>query len=381
MSRHVPRASSPLRRHAALFLLFVFGSGASATVWSQTPSPATVSSPTPEVNLSRAVAGEVNKVFATCKRAVVRIRAVDRHGTHVGTGFFVDPHGTIFTDYSVGGESWDFSVEFGDKQFPAKSLLADARSGVAILKIEADTPFLPIGRSDALEAADPVAIIGYFRDLPVSISYGPVSGFDRRALGGWLLPAHIRADVVVHPGQQGAPLLNLRGEVVGIVVGKIGDESCCALPIRAAEKIQRDFVRFGEARPGFLGVTISPSPEIIDDEGVETRVAELAPDSPAAEGGLRVGDVLLRVNDTSVDRPSDVMDIGFYLTGGDEVPVVLRRGGETLTVQVQAADEPGSRRARDRQRERQRLGGTRGAPSRDEAAELRAGLLRLEQNR
>lgn len=285
-------------------------------------------------------------MFTTCKRAVVRVRAMDPHGLHAGTGFFVDPHGTIFTDFSVGGNSWDISVEFDDKKFPARCLLADPRSGVTILKIEVDTPFLPIGRSDALEPSDTVALIGYHRDRPVSCTIGPVSGFDQRALGGWLLPAHIRAEMAVRPGQQGAPLINLRGEVVGIVVGQIGDDASCALPIRAAEKVRRDFVRFGEPRPGYLGVSILPSPDVPNQEGMETRVAELAPDSPAARSGLREGDLLLNVNHEPVNRPSDVLDISFYLTGGDEVPVTVRRDGETLTFHVEAADEPGSVRAR-----------------------------------
>ncbi len=301
-------------------------------------------------NLSRAVGTEGNKVFAMGKRAVVRVRAMDQHGLHAGTGFFVDPHGTIVTDYSVGGNSWDFSVEFDEKKYPAKLLLADSRSGVALLKIAADTPFLPINRLDALEPADTVALIGYFRDLPVSYTIGPVLGFDQKALGGWLLPAHLRVGMVVLPGQQGAPLVNLRGEVVGIVVGQIGDAAACALPIRAAEKVRRDYVRFGEARPGYLGVTIVPSPDLVNDEGIETRVAELAPDSPAARSGLREGDVLVKVNDEPVNRPSDVLDIGFYLTGGDEVPVTIKRGGETLTVHVEAGDEPGSPRERSARR-------------------------------
>ena len=347
MSR-TPRASkSWRRRYAAFTFLLIFGPGPAAFPQSE-PAVTATPSPTPsEVeNLSRTVGTEVNRVFSTCKRAVVRVAATDQHGLHIGTGFFVDPHGTIFTDFSVGGNSWDFSVEFDDKKYPAKCLVADARSGVAILKIEADTPFLPISRADGLEPSDTVALIGYFRDLPVSYTIGPVQGFDQRALGGWLLPAHIRAGMVVLPGQQGAPLVNLRGEVVGIVVGQIGDAACCALPVRAAEKIRRDYVRFGEPRPGYLGVTITPSPELVNDEGIETSVAELSPGSAALRSGLRTGDVLVKVNNEPVNRPSDVLDISFYLTGGDEVPVTVKRGGEMLTVHVEAGDEPGSRRDR-----------------------------------
>ncbi len=290
--------------------------------------------------------GEFGRAFAASKDAVVRIYATERYGMRVGTGFFIDPHGTIYTHTNVGGQgSWDLTVEFANQRFPAICLMSDPRSGVALLKIEASTPFLAIGDSDALEVASPVLVVGYPADLPVSPSSGIVAGIDQKVLGEFLSPAHIRASLLVQPGEQGAPMLNMRGEVVGLVAGRLGPGGACyALPIKAAEKLRRDFVRFGEPRPGWVGVTISPPPELVNDENTETRVGELAPDGPAARAGLHASDVLLRVGDTPIRRPSDIYEASFYLTGGDSLQMVVSRAGEEKIFTVQAADHPATRR-------------------------------------
>ncbi|MDQ3198026.1 MAG: S1C family serine protease, partial [Verrucomicrobiota bacterium] len=90
-----------------------------------------------------AISREVKAIFERCGSAVVKIHAVDEHSELSGTGFFVDPTGTIYTSYSVGGEADDFTVLFEGKKYHARQLMADLRSGIAPLKIDAATPFLP----------------------------------------------------------------------------------------------------------------------------------------------------------------------------------------------------------------------------------------------
>ena len=101
------------------------------------------------------ISQEVQAVFERSRKAIVRIEALDEHGKLSGTGFFIDPEGTVLTSYTVGGESHDITVLNGDMKFPATRSLADSRSGIAILKIESQTPFLPIGKSTALGVAAP----------------------------------------------------------------------------------------------------------------------------------------------------------------------------------------------------------------------------------
>src|SRR5260221_4354371 len=93
-----------------------------------------------------AISHQVRELFARAAKAVVKIHGVDEHSEICGTGFFVDPTGTIYTAYTVGGKAGNFTIEFGDKKIPARQLVADVRSGTAILNVDQTTPALPIGR-------------------------------------------------------------------------------------------------------------------------------------------------------------------------------------------------------------------------------------------
>src|SRR5438105_7312205 len=93
-----------------------------------------------------AISREVKLLFERCGKAIVKIHAVDAHSELSGTGFFVDLTGTLYTSYSVAGEADNFTVQFAGKKIPATLLTADVRSGIALLKVDASTPFLPIGK-------------------------------------------------------------------------------------------------------------------------------------------------------------------------------------------------------------------------------------------
>src|SRR6266404_9872472 len=131
------------------------------------------------------ISREVKDVFERCSKAVVKIQATDQHGQLSGTGFFVDPTGTLYTAYSVGGEADNINVEFKGKKYPARQLMADLRSGIAMLKVDLASPALPIGNSDQLEIATPVVAIGYPLDLAETPSFGMIAGFDRKCFGGY----------------------------------------------------------------------------------------------------------------------------------------------------------------------------------------------------
>src|SRR5437016_14261941 len=102
-----------------------------------------------------AISHQLKDIFQRAAKAVVKIHGVDEHSEICGTGFFVDPTGTLYTAYTVGGEAGNFTVEFGGKKYPARQLVADIRSGTAILKVDETTPALPIGKSEELELATP----------------------------------------------------------------------------------------------------------------------------------------------------------------------------------------------------------------------------------
>jgi len=322
---------SPLsgsKRNALAFAL-VFCSGA-GWLFAQEQSATTISH-------------QVRDIFERAAKAVVKIHGVDEHSEICGTGFFVDPTGTLYTAYTVGGEAGNFTVEFDGKKYPARQVVADIRSGTAMLKVDETTPALPIGKSDELELATPVVSIGYPLDLPKTPNLGMLAGLDRKCLGRYFSTIHLRVNVPIQRGEAGAPLLNMKGEVVGIVVSSLENNSACyAVPIEAAEKIRTDFVRFGEARHGWIGVNkVEPAAQQVD--GSRAMVTQVGDETPAARSGIKEGDVLLHVGTKKISNPEDVFDASFYITAGDVVPITVMRGDQKMTFHVQAAMHPASR--------------------------------------
>src|SRR6516164_7685015 len=322
-----PLSGSKRRAFVAFALVFCSGAG---LLFAQEQSAATISQ-------------QVRELFERAAKAVVKIHGVDEHSEICGTGFFVDPTGTLYTAYTVGGEAGNFTVEFNGKRYPARQLVADIRSGTAILKVDETTPGLPIGKSDELELATPVISIGYPLDLPKTPNFGMIAGFDRKCLGRYFSTIHLRVNAPTQRGEAGAPLLNMKGEVVGIVVSGLENNSACyAVPVEAAEKIRSDFVRFGEARHGWIGVNnVTPASQQV--EGSRAMVTQVGEVGPAARSGLKEGDVLLQVGKKKIADPEDVFDASFYITAGDTVPITVMRGNQKMTFHVQAAMHPASK--------------------------------------
>ncbi len=319
-----------------LRLVFAFALFASiaATRADETAPPNQTTEPS-----TTSISREVKEIFDKAGKAVVKIHGMDEHGDLSGTGFFIDPAGTIYTAFSVGGDTDNLTIEFEGKTYPARLMMADVRSGIAILKADIATPALPLGKSESLEVASPVLAIGYPLDLPETPSFGMVAGFDRFFLGRQLNTTHVRVNVPTQRGEAGSPLLNFKGEVVGIRVAQIERGSACyALPIDAAEKIRNDFIRFGEARHGWIGINVAQADKPV--EGSTARMTEIMKDTPAYGSGIKSGDILLQVGTTKVHQPEDVIDASFFITAGDTVPIVVIRGNDKLTFEVKADCHP-----------------------------------------
>ena len=291
-----------------------------------------------------AIQQRVRAVYENSGAAVVRIEATEGRDRVAGTGFFIDPNGTLYTSYSVGGESQDIVVHFRGARHPATRLISDLRSGIALLKIEAETPFLTSGKAHELALASPIIALGYPRELPLTPSFGIVGGFDLKFGGRYFATTHIRANLPVQRGEGGAPLLNMKGEVVGIIISMIdGGSASFALPIEAAEKVRADFTRFREAHPGWIGVHVKAADTAV--AGSTAQIAEVTPDAPAEKAGLRAGDVLLQIGVRKITTAEDVLDASFFLTADDDVPVRIARAGEKLEITLQPGDPPNAHRS------------------------------------
>ena len=282
---------------------------------------------------------ELQRLFQQHHPAVVRVRATDSMGVRLGSGFFVDAAGTVYTHAGVVLKADDVSVSFGGRSLPAKVLASDARSGIALLKIDCLSPFIPLGNSDAVAVSHPVLALGFPGEREVSPIIGLVAGRDFHQNGKQFSTSHLRMNMAVQPGFGGAPVLNMDGEVIGIVAARIGDgASCHILPIRAAEKIRSDMDRFGELRPGWVGVEVEDAPDAV--EGSVARVVDMKPETPAAKFGLLKGDVLLGIDNNKVASIQDLVDAAYYLTAGEEAQIHIVRNGQKMDVAVNPALHP-----------------------------------------
>lgn len=296
--------------------------------------------------MTDAIQAALDKIFQSSRNAVVRVESHDELGKVAGTGFFADASGTIYTHSSAVGDGTDLTVTHGDREFPARLLAKDKRTGIALVKVEGAgiTPFLVCGDSRALKVASPIVVIGYPYDHDLTPSFGIVGGFDRKSKGKFFTTTHIRANIPVQRGQGGSPVLNLEGEVVGVLVSGFEKESgCYVLPIVAAEKVRSDHERFGDVRHGWAGVTVQEIPESVQGSRLAIDVVE--PGGPAAAAGFLPGDVVLQVGDIVVHEPEDALDAAFFLTPGTPVGVRVARGSSILQIPFTPADHPLERKS------------------------------------
>lgn len=330
-----PRAGSSFFRESGIL------AGLTATAIAlASPASATETAASPEpVSIADSLSAEVLRLFKERRDAVVKVRARDGLGLRFGSGFFLDPSGTIYTHAGIVTNADEVTVLHDGRELAAQVLLIDPRSGIALLKVEANSPFIPSGDSDSLEVASPLVTLGFPEDKDVCPSFGMVAGFDRQYLGQFFSTTHIRANLPVQKGQGGAPVLNMRGEAVGILVARIeGGAACHILPIRAAEKVRLDYVRFGALRPGWVGAQVEDS--AVPVEGSTAKVEAVDPATPAARAGLESGDIVLRIGSTTVQSSLDVPDASYFLTAGDPTEIEVVRGGERLTLTVKPSLHP-----------------------------------------
>ena len=299
---------------------------------------------------------EANALFDKAKTAVVQVRSGDKGLISAGTGFFIDDQGTVLTSSSILGDNNSARVVINGVEMNAKILGNDPRSGLAMLSIPyGASPSLPLAHSSALKSGDGVVTIGYPLNLPVAPSQGPVSGFDASFLDHHdasltgkgsvakverFATTHIHANVAISPGEVGAPVLNSRGEVVGLVATSPDDgRSIYALPVEAMAKVMADFKQFGCAKHGWVGVNVMEQSDAAHD-GRAVRVVQIVAGTPASESGIRPGDTVMRIDAREIYRPADVLDASFFSTVGSNLNVVIRRDDKLFNYSFAVIERP-----------------------------------------
>jgi serine protease Do len=264
----------------------------------------------------------------------------------LGSGFIIDRDGSILTNNHVVENAQKITVKLSDgRDFEAKVIGRDPKTDIAIIKIDAkgDLPIAPLGDSDRLEVGEWVMAIGNPFGLDSTVTSGIVSAKGRH-IGAGPYDNFIQTDASINPGNSGGPLINLRGEVVGINTaifsqsgGNIGIGF--ATPINSAKEIVPELKSKGKITRGWLGVSIqSVTPDLANTLGLEKSrgalVAEVLKDGPAERAGIKVGDVIVDFDGTEIKDSNELPTIVARTRPDKQVRVKLLRDRKELSIPV-----------------------------------------------
>ncbi|WP_175041663.1 DegQ family serine endoprotease [Duganella vulcania] len=265
----------------------------------------------------------------------------------VGSGFILSADGYVMTNAHVVDGADEVFVTLTDKrEFKAKVLGADARTDVAVLKIEGDKlPFLVMGDSDKIRVGEWVIAIGSPFNLENTVTAGIISA-KQRDTGDYL--ALIQSDVAVNPGNSGGPLINMRGEVIGInsqiatLSGGYNGISF-AVPIDEAIRVSEQLKKNGKVTRGRIGVQIGEvSKEVAESLGLKSaqgaEVSLVEPGGPADKAGIKAGDIILKFNGVQVNRSSDLPRLVGGTALASKAVVTVWRKGQQLDLPVTVAE-------------------------------------------
>jgi len=262
----------------------------------------------------------------------------------LGSGFVIDRDGTILTNYHVVDGAQKIVVKLSDgRSFDAKVLGKDQKTDIAIIKIDTgqDLPAATLGDSDRLEVGEWVMAIGNPFGLDHTVTSGIVSAKGRH-IGAGPYEDFIQTDASINPGNSGGPLINLRGEVVGINTaifsqsgGNIGIGF--AIPTNLVKELLPNLKDNGKVVRGYLGVTIQKiTPEIAESLGTNQSsgalVADVAKAGPAERAGIKTGDVIVEFNGKEIKDSGELPLLAARTAPGKQAQLKILRNGKELTL-------------------------------------------------
>ena len=253
-----------------------------------------------------------------------------------GSGFFVSQDGHIITNAHVIKGAVDIIVKTSDKrELYARAVGADERSDVALIKVDAKSTPLPMGEFSSLKKGQWVLAIGSPFELDFSLSVGVVSNPIRYIN---VYKPYIQSNIAINPGNSGSPLMNIKGEVIGINSNMVSNSLSSAgvslaIPIADALKVANQLKTTGRVTRGHLGAKMGEvTPGMAAAIGIEgpvrgAMIARIEDGSPAEKSGLRPGDVILKVNGQAMENWSQIASaVGDSAPGSNVALDVWRKG-------------------------------------------------------
>lgn len=266
----------------------------------------------------------------------------------VGSGVIVDARGFVLTNNHVVERADEIELTLRDgRTFKGAVVGRDPKADLAVVKI--DTPeALPVavlGDSDQLKVGQWAVAIGNPFGLGHSMSVGVISGTGRGDLGLATFEDYIQTDAAINPGNSGGPLLNIRGEVIGIntAINPVGRGIAFAIPINAAKDIMQQLIEHGRVVRGFLGVVIQTlSPELADKFAISENggvlVGDILRESPAEKAGLKRGDIIVAFAGKPVHKMQELQQLVASTRPGTSVQVQLWRDRQAQTIALEIGE-------------------------------------------
>lgn len=268
----------------------------------------------------------------------------ERREQSLGSGVVISPEGYILTNSHVVQGATDIRVMASDKkEYRARLIGADSKTDVALIKVEgAALPVMTIGDSSKVEVGDTVLAIGNPFGVGQTVTMGIVSAMSRGGLGIEDYEDFIQTDAAINPGNSGGALINDRGELIGINTAILSPNGGnlgvgFAVPVNLARHVMEQLLEHGQVTRSFIGVVPQElTPMLARHFGLEESrgalVSDVRPGTPAAEGGMKQGDVILGVNGKPVTDASQLRLMVSMLPPGQQATFSVLRDGKKVEV-------------------------------------------------
>jgi len=271
--------------------------------------------------------------------------------TGLGSGFIIDKSGIIVTNNHVIEGADEITVIMANqKEFAAELLGRDPKADLAVLKIDpGKTELISVnwGDSDSMRVGDWSIAIGNPLGLGGTVTAGIISAISRD-IGNGPYVKFLQTDASINRGNSGGPLFNVDGEVIGInsaIISQTGGSIGLgfAIPSNSAKKIVQQLKDFGRTKRGWLGVQIQPvSKDFADSLGLSNEkgafVSNVNPKGPAKKAGIEAGDVILKFNDTEINKMTDLPRLVAESDVGSIAKVELWRKNKTIIIELELGE-------------------------------------------